>query len=55
MNENKHATESMFGSIYLARKILINESHQPIAICKIFNRLGAVWPKGFRARSLQAK
>ena len=53
-NQNKHAAESMFGSIYLACKILINESHQPIAICKIFNRLHAIWPKGFRAGSLQA-
>ena len=39
LNANKHAVESMFGSIYLACKILINESHEPIAICKIFNRL----------------
>ena len=54
LNENKHAAESMFGSIYLACKILINESHQPIAICKIFNHLHAIWPKGFRAGSLQA-
>ena len=30
LNENKHATVSMFGSIYLACKILINESHQHI-------------------------
>ena len=45
----------MFGKIYLARKILINESYQPIAICKIFNRLGAIWPKGFRAGSLQTR
>ena len=30
LNKNKHATVSMFGSIYLASKILINESHQHI-------------------------
>ena len=45
----------MFSRIYLARKILINESYQPIAICKIFNRLRAIWPKEFRAGSLQAR
>ena len=55
LNENKHATLSIFGSIYLACKILINESHQPISICKIFNRLRAIRPKGFRARSLQSR
>ena len=46
---------SMFGSIYLACKILITESHQPIAICKIFNRLRAISPKGFQAGSLLAR
>ena len=55
LNENKHATLSMFGSIYLACKILINESHQPMAICKIFNRLRAIRLKGFWAGSLQAR
>ena len=44
LNENKHATGSIFGSIYLARKILINESRQSISICKIFNRLRAIRP-----------
>ena len=42
LNENKHATVSRFGSIYLACKIVINESRQPIAICKICNRLRAI-------------
>ena len=55
LNKNKHATLSMFGSIYLACKILINESHQPMAISKIFNRLCAIRLKGFRAGSLQAR
>ena len=55
LNENKHATVSLFGSIYLACKILINESRQAIAICKIFNRLRSILPKGFRADSLQAR
>ena len=55
LNENKHATVSMFCSVYLASKILINESHQPIKICKIFNRLRAIRPKGLRAGSLQAR
>ena len=55
LNENKHATLSMFGSIYLSCKILINESHQPMAIRKIFNRLRAIRLKGFRAGSLQAR
>ena len=44
----------MFGSIYLACKILIIESHQPIVISKIFNRLRAILPKRFRAGSLKA-
>ena len=44
----------MFGNIYLACKILIIESHQPIVIFKIFNRLHAILPKGFRAGSLKA-
>ena len=48
LNENKHATVSMFGSIYLACKILINESHQPTAFCKISNRLRAIRSKGIR-------
>ena len=55
LNANKHATVSMFGSIYLACKILINESHQPTAFCKISNHLRAIRPKGFRAGSLQAR
>ena len=55
LSENKHATESMSDSIYLACKILIQESHQPIAICKIFNLLPAIRPKGFRTGSLQAR
>ena len=36
LNENKHATVLMFGSIYLACKILINESYQPIRILQDF-------------------
>ena len=55
LNENKHATVSIFGRLYLACKILINESHQPISMSKIFNRLRAIWPKGFRAGSLQSR
>ena len=54
LKENKHVAVSVFGSIYLACKILINKSHQPIAICKIFNRLRGIRPKGFGAGSLQA-
>ena len=46
LNENTHATVSMLGSIYLACKILINESPQRVAICKIFNCLRAIRLKG---------